>query len=502
MKIRRAINTSVQRSGGGAFGRLAVDALVTACLVHSAVLSTPTFAQDKAGAAVQASAASVSQTGWREEYAYSTGIQAYIYAFPLIYLSQLRYKWATDADSHPYAAPNHLYHFPNIADASYKDGGSPNNDTLYSWGFLDVSKEPVVISHPDMGNRYFTFELADMYADNFGYIGKRTTGTKAGAFLLVGPNWKGKTPVGIQGVIRSRTPGVLMFGRTFVAGPEDVGAVNKLQQQYTIVPLSLWHKADTPLPENRDVLKPFDESADPLADWKTINAAMDENPPPRKDAQLMRLFATVGIGPGQTARFEKLDEQTKRGLERAAIEGRRLVAAMTTQGVSAKLINGWLFPPPTFGRQGLTDEFGGRAACAKGGIICNDPAEAVYLAGFVDRSGQILDGANSYTLRFEKGGLPAVKQFWSITMYGPDYNLVSNPINRYAIRDRTPGIKTAGDGSVTLYLQSTSPGPEKESNWLPTPKEGRFSMLLRAYGPEEPILEQTWVPPTVSKTTP
>jgi hypothetical protein len=131
---------------------------------------------------------------WREQYAYSVGVQAYIYAGPMLYLTRLRHKWTTDAASIPYAALNHFYHFRNIADATYKDGGSPNNDTLYSWGFFDLSKEPVVLVHPDMGQRYFTFELADMYSNNFGYVGKRSTGTKAGAFLIAGPDGTVRSP--------------------------------------------------------------------------------------------------------------------------------------------------------------------------------------------------------------------------------------------------------------------------------------------------------------------
>src|SRR5207344_1325486 len=118
-----------------------------------------------------------------------------------------------------------FYHFRNIVDASYKDGGSPNNDTLYSWGFFDLSKEPVVLAHPDMGERYFTFELADMYASNFGYVGKRTTGSKAGAFLIAGPNWKGEKPADVREVIVSRTPYAVVFGRTFVKAPDDVPLV-------------------------------------------------------------------------------------------------------------------------------------------------------------------------------------------------------------------------------------------------------------------------------------
>jgi hypothetical protein len=448
---------------------------------------------------VPASAQPASATDdWREQYAYSLGVQAYIYAGPLLYLTQLRYKWTTDANSFPYTPLNRLYHFRNIADATYKDGGSPNNDTLYSWGFLDLSKEPVVLVHPDMGQRYFTFEMADMYSNNFGYVGKLTTGSKAGAFLVAGPGWSGQKPDDVREVIRSRTPYALVFGRTYVEGPDDVAAVNKLQDQYRVVPLSLWGKAGSTLPENRDVWAPFDRKTDPLADWKTIDRAMAENPPAAKDKQPLEMFATVGIGPGLIEVLDKLDPASKRGLGRASAGGWAMIEGMLTSGVSNKIINGWLFPPPTLGRQGaVDDDFRGRAVCSIGGIICNDAAEAIYVVAFTDVDGQPLAGANRYTLSFEKGALPPAKEFWSLTMYDPAHNLVDNPINRYAIRDRTPGIKHESDGSTILYLQSTSPGPDKESNWLPTPKKGAFSMALRTYGPGESIIKQTWLPPTV-----
>jgi hypothetical protein len=450
---------------------------------------------------VAASAQSAPVTDdWREQYAYSVGVQAYIYAGPLLYLTQLRYKWTTDASSFPYTPLNHLYPFRNIADASYKDGGSPNNDTLYSWGFFDLSKEPVVLVHPDMGQRYFTFEMADMYSNNFGYVGKRATGSKAGAFLVAGPGWNGQKPSDVREVIHSPTPYVLVFGRTYVEGPDDVAAVNKLQDQYQVVPLSLWGKAGSTLPEDRDVWAPFDPKADPLADWKTIDRAMAENPPAAKDKQLLEMFATVGIGPGLTDVLDKLDPASKRGLARASAGGWAMIEGMLASGVSNKTINGWLFPPPTLGRQGaVDDDFRGRAVCSIGGIICNDAAEAIYVVAFTDVDGKTLDGANNYTLRFEKGALPPAKEFWSLTMYDPAHNLVDNPINRYAIRDRTPGIKHESDGSIILYLQSTSPGPDKESNWLPTPKQGAFSMALRTYGPGEAIIKNTWQPPTVKK---
>jgi len=300
-------------------------------------------------------------------------------------------------------------------------------------------------------------------------------------------------------VIRSRTPYALVFGRTFVEGPSDVAAVNKLQDQYRVVPLSLWGKSGVTLPENRDVWAPFDSKADPLADWKTINRAMAENLPAAKDKQLLEMFATVGIGPGLGESLDKLDVASKRGLARAAADGWAMVEGMLAAGVSNRIVNGWIFPPPTLGRQGaVDDDFRGRAVCSIGGIICNDAAEAVYIIAFADADGQKLDGANRYTLRFEKGALPPAEEFWSLTMYDPAHNLVDNPINRYAIRDRSP-FKQEADGSTILYLQSTSPGTDKETNWLPTPKQGAFSLALRTYGPGEPIVKQTWQPPTVKK---
>jgi hypothetical protein len=213
-----------------------------------------------------------------------------------------------------------------------------------------IREEPVVLVHPDMGQRYFTFELADMYSNNFGYVGKRSTGSRAGAFLTAGPSWNGQKPDDVREVIRSRTPYSLVFGRTFVDGPSDVAAVNTLQDQYRVVPLSLWGKAGIALPESRDVWMPFDSNADPLADWKTINRAMAENPPAAKDKQLLEMFATVAIGPGLTESLDKLDAASKRGLARAATGGWSMVEGMLAAGVSNRIIHGWIFPPPTLPR--------------------------------------------------------------------------------------------------------------------------------------------------------
>lgn len=438
---------------------------------------------------------------WREDYAYTLGVQAYVFGFPYVYLPTLRWSWVTvakSADELPLSAPiNHFSHVRKLADASYRGGGSPNQDTLYSTAWVDVSKEPVILSHPDMGDRYFTFELAGLDSDNFAYVGKRTTGGKAGSFALVGPGWKGKLPKGVKALAPSRTPTVLIFGRTLIDGEADVRAVNALQNQYTLIPLSFYGRKDAKLPASRDVWKPFDAKTDPLADWKTMNRAMTEDPPEARLAKLTELFGKVGIGPGQNV--EKQDELTKRGLARAAVDGRKLLKDVIDSGELGKRVNNWSIPPRSFGRAGLVDDFllRGSLQCM-GGIIANEPEEAVYYNTTKDGVGQLFDGAKRYTMRFAPGQLPKVNGFWSITMYDPTFNFTANPINRYSIGDRTSGIKKDVDGGLTIYIQNTSPGADKESNWLPSTMSGPFFMVMRTYMPGTEIVEQKWAPPAVA----
>ncbi|MCC7079960.1 MAG: DUF1254 domain-containing protein [Burkholderiales bacterium] len=444
------------------------------------------------------------KTDWREEYAYTLGLQAYVFGYPYVYLPFLRWNWVTQpkppGNITPYAPLNHFSNVRKLADATYRQGGAPNNDTLYSMAWLDLSKEPIILSHPDMGERYFTFELASMDSDNFAYVGKRTTGGKAGNFAIVGPNWKGTLPEGVKALPPSRTNSALIFGRTLVDGPADVPVVNALQDQYTLTPLSLWGKKGAVLPESRDVWKPFDPKTDPLAEWKTMSRAMSENPPEARLAKLVELFGKIGIGPNQAP--DKLDEASKRGLIRAAADGFKLLHEVIASGDLGKRVNNWNIPPKDMGRAGLADNFLLRASLQNmGGIIANDPAEAVYMNTTLDAKGQTLKGTKRYTMRFAPGQLPPVNAFWSITMYDPTYNLTPNPINRYAIGDRTPGLKKDPDGGLTIYLQKSSPGADKESNWLPSTANGPFLMILRTYMPKPQIAEQQWTPPPVVEVT-
>ncbi|HEX2474521.1 MAG TPA: DUF1254 domain-containing protein, partial [Lacipirellulaceae bacterium] len=415
----------------------------------------------------------------------------------------LRADWVTRpkaaSDITPYAPINHFSHVRNLADASYRGGGSPNQDTLYSTAWLDVGKEPVILSHPDMGDRYFAFELAGIDSDNFAYVGKRTTGSKAGSFAIVGPGWKGQLPAGVKALAPSLTPSVLAFARTLIDGPADVKTVNALQDQYTLIPLSLWGKKDAVLPASRDVWQPFDPKNDPLAEWRTMNKAMTENPPDARLAKLVELFARIGVGPGQD--LDKMDDATKRGLARAAVDGRQLIKAAIDSGQLGRQVNNWNIPPRTLGRSGLVDDFLLRASIqAMGGIISNELEETVYFNTTKDGAGQTLDSAKDYTIRFAPGQLPKVNAFWSLTMYDPTFNFTDNPLNRYSLGDRTKGLKKDADGGLTIYVQSTSPGKDKESNWLPSTQSGAFFLILRTYMPGSEIVQQKWAPPPVTES--
>lgn len=440
---------------------------------------------------------------WREEYAYTLGVQAYIYGYPWIYLSTLRWQWTNkfvNIDT-AYAPINQFWHAPRLLTADWRDGGTMNNDTMYSLAWVDLRKEPMILSVPDTGDRYYTMELVGMNSDNFDYVGQRATGTKAGNYALVGPGWKGTLPKDVKAIQPSTSSWALVFGRTLASGDADVPAVHAIQQKYRLTPLSLWGKSDAKAPESRDVWQPFDIATDPLAHWKTLNKALAEDAIEPRHAQLVKTFAGIGVGPGLDV--DKVDPATKRGLIRAAREGWRILNASPQTNYHMKVLaGGWRYPPTSFGRTTLADDFvvrGGLQALI--GITANDPEESVYLNTNVDSKTQRLSGDKRYALRFAPGQQPDVKAFWSLTLYGYDRNFVANSINRYSLGDRSPTVKKDADGGTTFYIQADSPGADKEGNWLPSLKGKLFYLVLRAYVPGPKLLDQTWIPAAVTEVT-
>ncbi len=486
--------------------------IALAVMMAISTLVTPALAADKPHGTTGPKA--FPATDWREDYTYNLGMQAYIFGYPWVFLPEVRHAWVVTNEPKKdvtfYMGLNRWWHGRKTLTPEYRQGGAPNNDTLYSFTILDLDKEPLILSVPDMGDRYYTFEMASATSDNFGYVGKRTTGSKAGNYLIAGPGWDGKLPKGVQlpapsdglkavgGKVTSPTNTVYMFGRTAVHGADDAPAVNKIQDQYKLTPLSLWGKKNAKLPPaDHNVFKPYDKKTDPLADWKTMNKEMTANPPLAKYAALVEQFKTIGIGPGMDV--TQMDAATQKGLVRAAKDGFELLLRIGHQNAGGKQVNGFGYPPKTLGSAGYFGDLPTRAAMqCREGIISNDPEEAVYINTHSDYDGSKLNGANQYTLKFDAGKLPKVKEFWSLTMYDLTNNLVKNPINRYAIGSLSGGFKKAADGSLTLYLQNESPGKDKEANWLPAPK-GDFWVVFRNYGPGKGLIDQTWEMPGLVK---
>ena len=431
-----------------------------------------------------------SSPNWREQNAYTLGVQAYIYAFPWSYMAEARWTRSEPVDHQA----NRFDQVRKLEDASHLTGGAPNNDTLYSRAWVYLKDEPVILTVPAISDRYHSVEMADFMDDNFAYVGRRATGDEAGNYAVVGPGWTGSLPAEVTALPPSTTPWAFVLVRTYIKDATDLDAAHAIQDKYKLTPLSQWGKAEVTPPKGAEIWQPLDRDVDPLNEWRTINRAMLEIPPDKRDADMLQSFARIGVGPGLDV--DAQDASTKRGLARAAADGRKIIVGAFTAGYGQTEVNGWNYPPRATGRLTPTRDWLMRAVQPAAGFVVNDPVEATYLNVSVDGEGKPLSGNNRYVIHFEKGGEPKVKAFWSVTMYNLQYNLVANPINRYSVGDRS-GLKPDADGGLTIYVQRTSPGAGKEANWLPAP-DGKFFLVLRTYLPAEDIVNQTWQPPKIT----
>jgi hypothetical protein len=427
--------------------------------------------------------------------------EAYIFAFSMLENYKTMYVQAVNENLPTYRAPfNRFAHIRQLLGPEFTEVVGPNNDTLYSLAWLDLGTEPIVFSAPDVpGERYYVIQIIDMYTFNVEYIGARTTGYQAGKYLFTGPGWDGPPPEGIDGVRRTEGRYLLLLGRTAVAGAEDVSAVNALQDQYTLTPLSAY--LGQPLPEPAPVpdFPPYDpERATSIDFINYLNFLLGQIEPGPDERPLLEKWAKIGVQPGRPFDAGKLAPKVREAVaEGVATAHERIKAESLRVG---RNVNNWTLIGEGFGYRSMV---GGkdllRAAANMVGIYGNNPEEAYNFSAALDAGGEPLDASkHNYVIKFDTP--PPVKAFWSITMYKlPVPLFIANPINRYSIGDRTPGFGTNEDGSVTIYLQHESPGSDKEANWLPAP-DGPFALALRIYWPEQAALDGTWTPPPVKQS--
>ena len=433
--------------------------------------------------------------------AYEIGIEAYHYFYSLISMDVTRRVTTNYApDTKPGMGPmNAFHHLQAFPPADFREVVRPNFDTLYSSAWLDLTQEPMIVSAPDTNDRYYLLPMLDMWSDVFAVPGKRTSGTHAANFAVASKGWQGKLPDGVQ-LIESPTPYLWIIGRTQTNGPKDYSAVHQVQDGYRITPLSAWGKTwEPPVAIDPSV----DMKTPPLKQVNTMTAAqyfsygaelMKLNPPHITDWSTIARLGRIGIIPGKSFDFDGAAPAVKAGLEQAVVDGLKLMYAKLP--TLAQVVNGWQMNTDTMGVYG--NFYLKRAIVAMVGLGANQPQDAIYPLNLVDANGQPMEGGNRYVLHFSPTELPPVEAFWSLTMYDAEGFQVANSLDRFAIGDRD-SLTYNADGSLDIYIQHDSPGVDKESNWLPSPAQGKLGLTMRLYAPKAQALDGRWVPPAVKR---
>jgi hypothetical protein len=431
--------------------------------------------------------------------------EGFIYGLPIVINYAVMDEYSVDKNSGQYKAPfNQINNEARVF--TYKDTAviTPNSDTPYSILWLDLRAEPMVLSVPAVEkSRYYSVMLCDGNTFNYGYIGSRATGSDPGDYLVVGPNWQGRTPPGIKKVFQSTTQFTVAAYRTQLFNPADMPNVEKIQAGYKAQPLSAYLRQpappaaaaiDFPKANAELVKKNF---------FEYLDFALQFAPAGTEEREIRAKLARIGVGAGKTFDFKDLPLTHKIEIGLGMKEGEEKVEKYLVSG--QKDVNGWKIGSLFGDRQFYSGDWLKRAAAAKGGIYGNDAVEAVYPMTKALANGDVLDGSKSkYTITFAAGQFPPVDAFWSVTMYdGKTQLLIENPINRYLINSpMLSDMKKNADGSLTLYIQNKSPGATKEANWLPAPN-GPIYLVMRLYWPKTeapsilPAGNGTWQPPAI-----
>ncbi len=431
--------------------------------------------------------------------------EAFIYGLPIVMNYAVMYEYAVDRSSGQFKAPfNQIHNEARVF--TYEDTTivTPNSDTPYSLAWLDLRAEPIVLSVPAVGkSRYYSVMLCDGNTFNYGYIGSRATGSGAGNYLVVGPDWKGATPPGIKKVFRSSTQFSLAAYRTQLFNPKDMPNVVKVQAGYKVQPLSRYLKQPAPPAAPAVNFPKINAELVKTGFFEYLDFALQFAPAGPEEKEIRAKLARLGIGAGKPLAVKDLSPEQREQVGMAMKNAEAKVEEYLVAG--QKDINGWKVGSLFGDRAFYNGNWLKRAAAAKGGIYGNDAVEAMYPMIKTLANGEALDGSkHSYTLTFAKGQFPPVNAFWSVTMYdGKSQLLITNPINRYLVNSpMLSGMKKNADGSVTLYIQKDSPGADKETNWLPAPNDEIY-LVMRLYWPKTtapsilPPGEGTWQPPAI-----
>lgn len=438
-------------------------------------------------------------------------LQTFIYGYPMVYNMREIAKFTSGPNlASATAIPYNTFGYARQLLDPTAQFVSPNNDTLYTIAMCDVRSGPIVLHVPDTAERFYVLQFVDAWTNNFAYIGRRATGTAEAHFLLAAHDYSGDVPEGMK-VVRAPSGVFVIVGRIAVNGAADLPAVHALQDQFTLTPLSVYQGGAAPAPV-AGVPQPDARVREDLRWWEAFRVALSAFPPPPADAPFMAHCEKLGLTAAESPYI-----QPDPALAKILVAGQQAAEAKLEELIktATKPVNGWQNRLRVFNYNNDYFEIGTiqspewmipdrniayitRAAAARAGLWGNHGYEANYQMVYVDADDQPLSSEHCYELHMPVP--PPVEAFWSLTMYDvPKFYLVANPINRYSIGDRTPGLKYGTDGSLTIYMQKDSPGADKESNWLPTPQNGNFRPIMRMYQPKQPILDGSFVLPAIKR---
>jgi hypothetical protein len=437
----------------------------------------------------------------REEAAYLLGMESYVYGLPLVLMDLTNGVLTATEKPGEYKAPiNQLIRVRGFINPDFKDVVRISVSSVWSFAVFDLENGPIVVSYPEINGRYFVIQLMNNWTDDFGSVGTRTNATGGGNFLIAGPKWDGTLPADIKDVYRCSTRYGWIPVQMSANSPADFPEIHRLQDKLKITPVAAWGSAYTP-PDNVPVNPDVDLTATPydqlrlmtgVSFFRRLALLLKDNPPYPADGPALEKLSKLGIEPGKDFDTASLDPAIAKGLNRVPGE----VWLKFQQGpYAAPTVNGWQ-NMLNLGRYGT--DYVTRALVAWFGLGALTSDDAAYPTAFIDGDGSILDGAGKYVLHFEKGEMPPSEVgVWSVSAYRENF-YVRNSIDRYGVLSGMP-LKYNGDGSLDIYIQAKSPGPDKEANWLPCPPSDPINVTMRVYQPKKSLLDGSYKIPPIKK---
>lgn len=421
--------------------------------------------------AAQASA----QSGGLEADAFA----AWLFVLPLIEMARARGSVTVRRRDGLGGRVNDVTYGQQLAGPESRTITTPNNDTLYATGFVDLTEGPVTVVLPETGSRYFSVAVLDMYTNVDILLGTRTTGGAGGTYRLIGPKDRPES----DRDLRLATPHGWLMARILVNGEADLLAARRIESGLTL---------------SGPGVPPPGGYATRAADWpdyfRSAQRLLDSDPPTFKAGldSVERLRRAGARGDFDRAGYSAEDV---RAVDAGVTRARALVQTASGRG---RFVDGWSYPPPQLGHYG--DQFILRAVVAVAGLAALPPEEAMYMRAAGDDGAGLFHGDGLY--RFTLARPIPVAAFWSLSMYEatPDgqFFFTPNALGRYAIGDRTPGLRRNPDGSLDLWIGRRDPGDERRANWLPAPASGPFALTLRAYLPKAELLDGRYRLPPIT----